>query len=95
MQAVTRSALPGHPAAQPRGRLVYIVDDDEAVRDSLRWLLEGNGFERPGPSRAPRLPAGLRSGTRFACLVLDVRMNGMSGIELHDELLRRGERTCR
>ena len=23
---------------------VYIVDDDEAVRDSLRWLLEGNGF---------------------------------------------------
>lgn len=70
-------------------RLVYIVDDDEAVRDSLRWLLEGNGFGvRALPSAEAFLQAYDPAG--HACLVLDVRMNGMSGIELHDELLRLG-----
>mgnify|MGYP003352792577 CR=1 FL=1 len=31
-------------SAQPGG-VVHVVDDDEAVRDSMRWLLEANGFE--------------------------------------------------
>jgi two-component system response regulator TtrR len=70
-------------------RLVYVVDDDEAVRDSLRWLLEGNGFGvRPLASAEAFLQT--YDPASHACLVLDVRMNGMSGIELHDELLRRG-----
>lgn len=73
--------------------VVYIVDDDEAVRDSLQWLLEANGFRaRPYASaedflsmvRAPSGPAPI------ACLVLDVRMPGMTGLELHDELARSG-----
>jgi two-component system, LuxR family, response regulator TtrR len=70
--------------------LVYLVDDDEAVLDSLRWLLEGNGF---GVRTYPSAEAFLQvyDPEPFACLVLDVRMNGMSGIELHDELLRRGQ----
>jgi FixJ family two-component response regulator len=70
--------------------LVYLVDDDEAVLDSLRWLLEGNGF---GVRTYPSAEAFLQAydPEPFACLVLDVRMNGMSGIELHDELLRRGQ----
>jgi two-component system, LuxR family, response regulator TtrR len=70
--------------------LVYLVDDDEAVRDSLRWLLEGNGFNvRTYASTEAFLQA--YDPIPFACLVLDVRMNGMSGIELHDELLRQGQ----
>ena len=77
-------------AAPPSSEmLVYLVDDDEAVRDSLRWLLEGNGFGvRTFASAEDFLQA--YDPAPYACLVLDVRMNGMSGIELHDELLRRG-----
>ena len=74
-----------------RARLVYLVDDDEAVSDSMRWLLEGNGFEvQSFPSAEAFLAA--YDPEPAACLVLDVRMAGMSGIELHDELIRRGER---
>ncbi len=76
--------------AAPVEKLVYLVDDDEAVRDSLRWLLEGNGF---GVQTYASAEAFLQAydPEPYACLVLDVRMNGMSGIELHDELLRRGQ----
>lgn len=76
--------------ADPVEKLVYLVDDDEAVRDSLRWLLEGNGF---GVQTYASAEAFLQAydPEPYACLVLDVRMNGMSGIELHDELLRRGQ----
>ncbi len=77
------------PPVPGQDLLVYIVDDDEAVRDSLRWLLEGNGFGvRTFASAESFLQA--YDPAPFACLVLDVRMHGMSGIELHDELLRRG-----
>jgi two-component system, LuxR family, response regulator TtrR len=73
---------------------VYVVDDDEAVRDSLRWLLEGQGFRVSAYDSAERflgaLPAG-HTGPLSGCLIADVRMpGGMSGTELHDELLRRG-----
>lgn len=71
---------------------VYIVDDDEAVRDSLRWLLEGNGFSVKSFESAEKLleitnsnPSDLKG-----CLILDVRMPGITGIELHDELLNLG-----
>jgi len=85
----TPAGAPTAPAA-PLETLVYLVDDDEAVRDSLRWLLEGNGFNvRTYASAEAFLQAF--DPAPFACLVLDVRMNGMSGIELHDELLRRGQ----
>jgi two-component system, LuxR family, response regulator TtrR len=73
---------------------VYVVDDDEAVRDSLRWLLEGQGFRVTAYDSAERflsaLPQG-HTGPINGCLIADVRMpGGMSGTELHDELLRRG-----
>ncbi|MEY3969311.1 MAG: hypothetical protein RL617_324 [Pseudomonadota bacterium] len=72
--------------------MVYVVDDDEAVRDSLRWLLEGNGFRVTCFDSADRVLEQLTSGgaSQRACLILDVRMPGMTGIELHEELLRRG-----
>ena len=78
----TPSTAPPHPE-----RFVYIVDDDEAVRDSLRWLLEGSGFNVRTFHSAESFLNAYTPG-HFAVLILDVRMGGMSGIELHDELLR-------
>jgi len=69
--------------------IVYIVDDDEGVRNSLRFLLKSVDL----PSRA------LSSAREFldsyvtdqpGCLVLDVRMPGMSGLELQQQLNLRG-----
>lgn len=72
--------------------IVYVVDDDEAVRDSLRWLLEGQGFRVTVFESAERflnsLPVGA-TGSLGGCLIADVRMPGMTGTELHDELIRR------
>ena len=69
--------------------LVYVVDDDEAVRDSLRWLLEANRYQVSCFSRAEDFLAGYEP-TRTACLILDVRMPGMSGLELQEQLVARG-----
>lgn len=75
--------------------LVYLVDDNDGFRESTAWLLETAGFEpRPYPSGAAFLAAydGERHGTREECLVSDIRMPQMSGLQLQDELLRRGIR---
>jgi two-component system response regulator DctR len=71
---------------------VYVVDDDDAIRDALGWLLRSRGV----PARAwPSAEAFLEewSEAMRGCLVLDVRMEGMSGVELFDKLLARGCRT--
>jgi FixJ family two-component response regulator len=77
------------PVGQPGGRrtgeatvsLIGIVDDDEAVRDSLGMLLESAGYKC---AVFPSAEAFLASGTldQTDCMVLDVRMPGMSGPEL-------------
>ena len=71
---------------------VYIVDDDEAVRDSLRWLLEGNGFSVKVFKNAEELLdfSKTQSHGMAGCLILDVRMPGITGVELHDVLLKEG-----
>ena len=71
---------------------VYIVDDDEAVRDSLRWLLEGNGFSVKVFGNAEELLefSKARNHEIIGCLILDVRMPGITGVELHDVLLNEG-----
>ena len=65
---------------------VYVVDDDEAVRDSVRWLLEASNYKvelyDSGESFIARYDPNA-----IAVLLLDVRMNGMSGLEVQ-ELLR-------
>jgi len=68
---------------------VYIVDDDAAVRDSMAQLLGMHGYETRQFAdaadyldEAEKLPKG--------CLLLDIRMPGMSGMELQDELKKRG-----
>ncbi len=67
---------------------VYIVDDDEAVRDSLRWLLEANGYRvRDFPSAEAFLEA--YDPAVLGVLIVDVRMPGMSGLELQEVLIAR------
>lgn len=68
--------------------MVYIVDDDEAVRDSLRWLLEANGYRVTAFDNAEVFLAQYDPG-QLAVLIADVRMPGMSGLELQEQLLAR------
>lgn len=68
--------------------VVYVVDDDEAVRDSLQWLLEASSYRVATYDSAEAFLAGFNPDA-IACLILDVRMPGMSGLELQDELLAR------
>jgi FixJ family two-component response regulator len=72
----------------PKKGTVYVVDDDEAVRDSLQWLLEGKDY------RVKCFDSAEAFLVRFdprevACLIVDIRMEGMSGLDLQDRLLER------
>lgn len=71
-------------------RLIYVIDDDDVVRDSLRALLEVRGY-------AVR---DFESGDRFfsevsdlsdCCLVVDIHMPGMTGLDVVGALRARGE----
>ncbi|HNA29227.1 MAG TPA: response regulator transcription factor [Thiobacillaceae bacterium] len=68
---------------------VYVVDDDRAARDSLRWLLESVGHRVSCHASAQEFLAGF-DHEAGGCVVLDVRMPGMSGLELQDQLRERG-----
>ncbi|MBY4597694.1 response regulator [bacterium BD-1] len=76
---------------------VYIIDDDAIVREAMAWLLRSRrllsesfdsaeAFER----MLDGLPAGAVPPTRPGCILLDVRMPGMSGLALFDRLVERG-----
>ena len=68
---------------------IHVIDDDEALRDSLRWLLEGHGFKVSAHADASQfLAAG--PPLQGCVLLLDVRMPGMTGLQLQDDLNRRG-----
>lgn len=64
---------------------IHVVDDDVAVRESLRWVIESNGWN---VMAHPTAEAFLKSYTpdQLGCLILDVRMPGMSGPELQKHL---------
>lgn len=65
---------------------VYIVDDDEAIRDSLDWLLQSRGLGSRTFASAEAFLAAW-SPSLSGCILLDIRMEGMGGIELFDRLL--------
>ncbi len=69
-------------------QIIHVVDDDEALRDSMTWMLEGNNYQVATYESAE---AFLRviSPAMAGCVVLDVRMPGMNGLELFEELGRR------
>ena len=77
--------------AEP-GQTVFVVDDDEAVRDAIATLLaaDGTACETYADAEAFLQAAGSWPSARRGCLVLDVRMPGPSGLDLQDELKVRG-----
>jgi two-component system, LuxR family, response regulator FixJ len=74
------------PDPQP---IVFVVDDDRAMRDSLRWLLESIGLSVRTYATAAEFLHD-HDPAQPGCLVLDVRMPGMSGLDLQTELAQRG-----
>ena len=77
---------PSSSSTDKRPDLVYVVDDDEAVRDSLKWLLEANHYAVACFDSAEAFLAAF-DPQRLACLILDVRMPGMTGLELQEHLI--------
>jgi two-component system, LuxR family, response regulator DctR len=72
---------------------VFIVDDDAGVREALAWLLRSRHLLGEGYCGAQEFDAMLQRGwqpTDPCCLLLDVRMPGMSGLALFDKLVERG-----
>ena len=78
----------GHETKQPPSSdvpVVYVVVDDDAVRESLSWLLRSAAFEVEVCASAEEFVDRYRS-ERPGCVVLDVRMPGMSGLQLQEKL---------
>ena len=72
----------------PKKGTVYVVDDDEAVRDSLQWLLEGKDYRVRCFDSAESFLSRY-DPREVACLIVDIRMGGMTGLELQDKLIER------
>lgn len=70
----------------PKKGTVYVVDDDEAVRDSLQWLLEGKDYRVRCFDSAESFLSRYDS-REVACLIVDIRMGGMTGLELQSRLI--------
>ncbi len=72
----------------PKKGTVYVVDDDEGVRDSLQWLLEGKDYRVRCYDSAETFLSRY-DAREVACLIVDIRMAGMTGLELQDKLVER------
>jgi FixJ family two-component response regulator len=70
----------------PKGPLVAIVDDDESIRDTTKDLLESAGFSAAVFARAASLLKSRRL-SRVSCLIADMRMPKMTGLELYQHLV--------
>lgn len=67
---------------------VFVVDDDQAIRSSLEWLIESIGLQVETYATADEFMNSYYPG-RSGCLLLDVRMPGMSGLELQEHLAQK------
>ena len=73
----------------PDAQLIHVIDDDDAVRHSLAFLLESSGFRvRPHDSAAAFIAAGVPD--KGGCIITDVRMPGLTGVELLHYLTTHG-----
>lgn len=68
-----------------RQETVFIVDDDEALRESIRWLIESVGLQVETYASGNEFLAAYDQ-SKHACLILDVRMPGISGLDLQNDL---------
>lgn len=69
--------------------LVHVVDDDAAVRDSLRWLMDSVGLPVVTYASGEALLEVI-TPEQPGCVVIDLRMPGMSGLDVHQRLTERG-----
>jgi FixJ family two-component response regulator len=71
--------------------VVYIVDDDEAVRSSLAWLLENNGFIVSAHENGERFLKALQGADHSVpiCILLDLNLPGLSGLEIQKKLAQK------
>jgi len=72
--------------------LVCVIDDDQGFRDSLSWMVRAAGYRVSVYATAEHY-LSVQQRPEAACLVVDMRMPGMSGLELQQQLLRRQEKT--
>jgi len=80
-------------SAEPASKIyVAVVDDDEGLRRSFSRLLRAAGYEPVGYDSAEKFFAD-RNRPQFDCLVLDIQLGGVSGLELHRQLTSLGSRT--
>lgn len=70
---------------KPLEKRLAIIDDDAAVRDALVWLLEGHGFPVDAFESAERFLEDA-AASDYHCVILDLRLSGMSGIMLLERL---------
>jgi two-component system, LuxR family, response regulator FixJ len=68
--------------------IIAVVDDDASVRESLACLAESVGYEAALFASAEEFLQSVRHRDSLACLILDVRLPGMSGVELYKRLAR-------
>ena len=67
----------------------HLVDDDEAIRDALAWLLQSRGLPHACYDSAENFLAAWQPATS-GCVVLDMRMSGMTGLDCFDRLCQLG-----
>ncbi len=72
--------------------MVYLVDDDESVRRALQRLLRSAGFEVKAFSSAEEFLQSANLEEKGACLILDIRMPGLTGFDLQQKLISKGIR---
>jgi len=80
--SASRHVLERHP-------VVYVVDDDAAMRDSLCWLFSSVSLEARAFASADEFLAAW-DPAKPGCLLLDLRMPGLNGLELQEQLTRDG-----
>ncbi|WP_020655632.1 response regulator transcription factor [Massilia niastensis] len=71
--------------------MLHIVDDEEVIRDALAWLAQSRGLQARGYASGQEfLDAVATPDADGDCILLDVRMPGMNGIAVFDQLIQRG-----
>ncbi|MGC4017699.1 MAG: response regulator [Luteolibacter sp.] len=78
--------------AGPNHIQIAIIDDDESLCRSMGRLLRAVSFESKAYTSAEQFLAD-PDRPRFDCILLDIQLEGISGLELHEKLVREGDRT--
>src|ERR1700674_2101648 len=84
---MTEGPKSSHVTASAREPIVFVVDDDASVRRALTNLFQSVGLEVEAFGSAPEMLQGKLPDVA-SCLVLDIRLPGLSGLDLQTELAR-------